>query len=192
LLQIALALTSCVSKRTMKSRTVQGALAANGWVHDLSGRLPAQVLIEFLLVWDLIQEVQLQPNVDDQHQWLPSSSGLYSAKSAYKLFHVGATAFEPTNRIWKTWAPPRCKYFIWLASLNRCWTADRLACRGMDHPERCPLRDQQDETVQHILVACVFARDVWFRTLSRLGLQHLTPRSDIAAGMVGRSRKECA
>jgi hypothetical protein len=78
----------------------------------------------------------------------------------------------------KDLAPPRCKYFIWLASLNRCWTADRLARRGMDHPDRCPLCDQQDETVQHILVTCVFARDVWFRTLSRLGLQYLTPTSN--------------
>jgi hypothetical protein len=34
--------------------------------------------------------------------------------------------------------------------------------------------------VQHILVACVFMREVWFRTLSRLGLQHLTPTSDAA------------
>jgi hypothetical protein len=40
--------------------------------------------------------------------------------------------------------------------------------------------DQQDETVQHILVACVFTREVWFRTLSRLGLQHLTSMSDAA------------
>jgi hypothetical protein len=120
----------------------------------------------------------LQPKVEDQHRWLPSSSGLYSASSAYKLFHGGATTFEPAKRIWKTWAPPRCKYFICLASLNRCWTADRLARCGMDRPDRCPQCDQQDETVQHIVVACAFTRDVWFRTLSRLGLQHLTPTSN--------------
>jgi hypothetical protein len=48
----------------------------------------------------------------------------------------------------------------------------------MDHPDSCPLCDQQDETVHHMLVACVFTREVWFRTLSRLGLQHLAPTSD--------------
>jgi hypothetical protein len=93
LLQIAPALANRVSMRTRKSRSVQGALTANGWVHDLSGSLPAQVLFEFSLVWDLIQEVQLQPNVEDQHRWLPSYSWLYSANSAYKLFHGGATTF---------------------------------------------------------------------------------------------------
>jgi hypothetical protein len=48
----------------------------------------------------------------------------------------------------------------------------------MDHPDSCPLCDQQDETVHQMLVACVFTREVWFRTLSRLGLQHLAPTSD--------------
>jgi hypothetical protein len=29
-------------------------------------------------------------------------------------------------KIWRTWAPPRYKFFIWLASLKRYWTADCL------------------------------------------------------------------
>jgi hypothetical protein len=66
--------------------------------------------------------------------------------------------------------PPRCKFFIWLASLNRCWTADRLSRRGLEHPVRCPLCDQQEETIQHILVACVFAGDTWWQTLYKVGL----------------------
>lgn len=100
---------------------------------------------------------------------------------------------EPAKRIWKTWAPPRCEFFIWLASPKRCWTADCLARRGMNHPERCPLCDQQDEKVQHILVACVFERDVWFRILSRMRLQHLAPRADTTVFQEWweRQRREC-
>jgi hypothetical protein len=71
--------------------------------------------------------------------------------------------------------PPRCKFFIWLASLNRCWTTDRLSRRGLEHPVRCPLCDQQEKTIQHILVACVFARDTWWQTLHKVGLHRLTP-----------------
>ena len=50
--------------------------------------------------------------------------------SIQTFFFVGSIHFEPAKRVWKSWAPPRCKFFIWLASLNRCWTTDRLARRG--------------------------------------------------------------
>jgi hypothetical protein len=38
------------------------------------------------------------------------------------------------------------KFFIWLALKGRIWTADRLAKRGLQHPDACPLCDQAQET----------------------------------------------
>jgi hypothetical protein len=70
--------------------------------------------------------------------------------------------------------PPRCKFFIWLDSLNRFWTVDRLARRSLEHPKHCMLCDQEDEMMQHILVNCVLSREVWFRVLALVGLQHCT------------------
>jgi hypothetical protein len=35
--------------------------------------------------------------------------------------------------------------------------------------------DQDEETTQHILLSCVFARDIWCKVLSIVGLQLLTP-----------------
>lgn len=168
-------LVSRVPNRFLQSRTVKDALTENGWVNDISGSISAQFLSEYFMVWDLIQGFQLHPGVSDQHRWTPSASGEYSSKSAYHRFFEGMVTFEPAARVWKSWAPPRCKFFIWLASLNRCWTADRLARRGLDHPTKCLLCDQEEETMQHILLQCVFAREVWFHTLSLIGLQHLTP-----------------
>jgi hypothetical protein len=88
--------------------------------------------------------------------------------------------FEPGERIWKSWAPPKCKFFIWLASLNRCWTADRLARRGLDHPGKCVLCDQQRETIQHILISCVFSRNIWWQILCKVGLQLVAPGLEIS------------
>uniref|UniRef100_A0A453EV98 Reverse transcriptase zinc-binding domain-containing protein n=1 Tax=Aegilops tauschii subsp. strangulata TaxID=200361 RepID=A0A453EV98_AEGTS len=34
---------------------------------------------------------------------------------------------ESWKYIWKSWAPPRVRFFHWLADQDRCWTADRLA-----------------------------------------------------------------
>jgi len=173
--EIAPSLVTRISKRVRKGRTVQQALLDNTWVRDISGSLPAEVIIEFLVIWDLIQHVQLQPGVADSHRWLPCGSGVYFAKSAYQRFFAGSVCFEPSERIWKSWAPPRCKFLVWLASLNMCWTADRLAHRGLDHQDKCLLCDQQEETVQHILISCVFTRDIWWQILNKVGLQFLSP-----------------
>ena len=113
-------------------------------------------------------------------------------KTAYKGFFVGSISFEPCERIWKTWAPPKCRFFVWLVAHNRCWTADRLARRGLPHPEHCPLCDQAAETIDHLLVQCVFAREFWFRFFSRMGLQALSPQStEISSLVVGESKQCC-
>jgi hypothetical protein len=48
---------------------------------------------------------------------------------------------------------------FWLAINNRCRNSHHLAKRGLPHPSACPLCDKEDETIQHILVSCVFSQD---------------------------------
>jgi hypothetical protein len=67
---------------------------------------------------------------------------------------------------------------MWLVEHDRCWTADRLAKRGMDHPEQCPLCDQHDESINHLLASCVFVRQFWDGLLRDAGLQHLVPQQN--------------
>jgi hypothetical protein len=43
---------------------------------------------------------------------------------------------------------------LWLAAHNKCWAADRLAKRGLSHPDKCLLCDQEEETINHLLVSC--------------------------------------
>jgi len=64
---------------------------------------------------------------------------------------------------------------LWTAAHKRCWTADRLARKGLEHPAACPLCNQAQETIDHLLVSCVFARQLWFNLLLRFGLQELAP-----------------
>jgi hypothetical protein len=141
--KIAPSLLNRVSNRLRKRKTVQQALRDNSWVGDISGSLPTEVIVEFLIIWDLTQNIHLQPGIPDVFRWLPGASGEYSAKIAYQRFLAGSVEFEVGERIWKSWAPPKYKFFIWLASLNRCWTTDRLARRGFDHLGKCVLCDQQ-------------------------------------------------
>jgi hypothetical protein len=62
---------------------------------------------------------------------------------------------------------------------NKCWTADRLAKIGLTQSLLCPLCDQHDETINHLLVGCSFARLFWFELLRSFGLQDFLPGQDL-------------
>jgi hypothetical protein len=61
---------------------------------------------------------------------------------------------------------------------KKCWTADRLARHGMSHPDKCSLCNQEEETIDHLLVTCVFARQFWLTILRQLNLQDISPQPD--------------
>jgi hypothetical protein len=169
-------LFACVPKKKARRRMVREALVDNSWVQDIQSHYPVAILAEFLYIWDLVQEVVLQPEVNDVHKWKLEASGEFSTKSAYEAFFFGAILFEPSKLIWSNWAPRKCKFFLWLVAHNRCWTADRLARRGLPHPEHCPFCDQEDETIEHLLCSCVFSRQFWHQLLHRFGLPDVAPQ----------------
>jgi hypothetical protein len=157
---------------------VQEALNGWLWISDISGGLSVGVLMDYLVLWDLLQEVELQVGIEDRQVFRLAADGKYSAKLVYESFFIGSNQFEPANIIWKSWAPAKCKFFLWLATHRNCWTVDRLSRRGLDHPEHCPLCDQHQESIDYLLTNCVFAREFWYRLLSQVNLQFLAPQPE--------------
>jgi hypothetical protein len=168
-------IAAAVPKKIREVRTVQLALTSYYWVHDIQRNLSLAAIEQYLQLWEVLETFQLQ-NSNDKHVWLFSSNGLYTSKSVYRAFYIGAESFEPWKRIWKSWAAPKCKVFVWLAINNKCWTTDRLEKRGLDYPENCVLCDQEDETVQHILSNCVFTRQFWHNILTPIGLSFVASK----------------
>jgi hypothetical protein len=148
-----------VGKRALSSTTVAQALDNFRWVNDIRAPLSLLGLQQYLLLWDSFREVHLSQD-PHQHRWRHVTSGVLSSKSCYQSLFAGSAPFEPWKRFWKTWTPPKCKFFLWLAMKNRCWTADRLEKRGLPHPVVCPLCDQEQETIQDLLISC-FAHQFW-------------------------------
>jgi hypothetical protein len=66
---------------------------------------------------------------------------------------------------------------MWQVINNRCWTADMLAKRGLPHPSVCPLCDQEAETIHHLLLSCVFARQLWVTLFRQFGFAVLAPQA---------------
>jgi hypothetical protein len=64
--------------------------------------------------------------VEYKHIFSIVANGVYSAKAAYEGLFTSSVFFGHYERIWGTWAPYKCYFFLWLTALNRCYTADRL------------------------------------------------------------------
>jgi hypothetical protein len=63
--------------------------------------------------------------------------------------------------IWKRWAPPKCKFFAWLAFQNQLWTADRMEKRGWPNQRVCPLCREANESALHLLAHCRYSNRIW-------------------------------
>jgi len=105
-------LFACLPKKRVNRRTVQETLTENAWLQDIQGQYSVVVLVEFLDIWDLLQEVVLQPAVQDKDKWKFEASGQFSTKLAYEALFYGATFFEPSKLIWKSCPPRKCKFFL--------------------------------------------------------------------------------
>uniref|UniRef100_A0A453RSY2 Reverse transcriptase zinc-binding domain-containing protein n=1 Tax=Aegilops tauschii subsp. strangulata TaxID=200361 RepID=A0A453RSY2_AEGTS len=129
---------------------------------------------QYLQLWHTISRTTLSAE-PDRLSWKWNSRGAYSAKSAYIATFNGSTGCDAWKLTWKNWAPPCVRFFHWLANLDRCWTTDRLARRGLQHLVRCPLCDQDLETMHHLILACPFAPQIWYEVLHWLRLSCAPP-----------------
>lgn len=81
--------------------------------------------------------------------------------------------------IWKSFAPLKCKIFGWLATKYKLWTADRRTRHGLqDETSACFTCLQEEDTVDHVLMQCVYAREVWTGCLHQAGLVIEGPQQD--------------
>jgi hypothetical protein len=115
--------------------------------------------------------------VPDRFVWKWSPNGIYSSSSAYAALFLGHVDILGARKIWKTQMPGKCKFFAWLVLHGRCWTSDRLHRHGLKDSDSCALwiLVTRVETLDHLLVDCVFSRETWFRTLGHILLPQLAP-----------------
>lgn len=134
-----------------KQRTIAEGLLNYAWTRDIHGDMGIHEIGQYLLLWRETEGAALNDQ-PDQLIWRWTSSGSYSACSAYLATFHGSASCDSWQLTWRSWAPPRVKFFLWLVSLDRCWTADRLRRRDLQHHPRCVLCDQEPETMRHLLV----------------------------------------
>jgi len=157
---------------------LKGALDNNNWICDINLQHPgftAQVFTEYTQLWRVVVQLQLQPNSRDGITRKLTKDGKYSTSSAYKAQFLGSCKTNFCSLIWKTWAPPKCKFFGWLILQNRVWTSDRLAARNWPNFGNCPLCCQLLESGLYLFQDCRFTRRLWKGITMWVGVPGLLP-----------------
>jgi hypothetical protein len=133
-------LFASIPRRLSQARMVRDCIDG-GWLDDIPTDLDALAIEELLAVADCVEGLVVTVGVPDVLRWNWGATETYSAKSCYLgLFH-GSVAMAGALQVWKSWAPAKCRFFLWLALRGRCWTADRLERRRLPRPSACPFYD---------------------------------------------------
>jgi hypothetical protein len=176
---IAPALLNAVRPQVRRKKTMAQGLENNAWARDITGALTVQVIIDYLLIWDVIRQRNfihaLNSGTEDKFRWKWTTDGQFSTASAYRALFIGQHAVPGAKVLTKTRTPGLCKFFIWLAMHDRCWTGARRKRHNLQNDDNCTFCDQHSETISHLLSTCVLAKEIWFAVLWRCNLQRLTP-----------------
>lgn len=89
-------------------------------------------------------------------------------RSAYQMFFAGSTVLAGANILWKAWAPPKVQLFMYTALHRRTWTAERRKRHRLQEDNTCCLCEQAPESIEHLILQCPIAKEVWWRLLNEI------------------------
>jgi hypothetical protein len=92
--------------------SVAATLNGMSWVWDIKGALTISVLMQYVLLYQRLQSVHLEPRTRDWLWWRWSADGTYSSCLAYVALLLGQASVLGAKELWKAKAPNSCKFFI--------------------------------------------------------------------------------
>jgi hypothetical protein len=60
-------LYAAISQARKRKRTVHETLVNRAWILDIQRTLTIGIIVEFIQLWDILYDFQLQPEVEDSH-----------------------------------------------------------------------------------------------------------------------------
>ena len=104
---------------------------------------------------------KIRPFREDQLLLKETMTNGFSVRLMYcKLMHSLSTDF-PCRSIWNPILPPKLGFFAWEASWAKVLTLDQLKRRGIPLANVCFLCEDDEETIDHLLIHCSRAKMLW-------------------------------
>ena len=114
----------------------------------------------------------------------------------YKGINVSPAFDFPHRLIWNPVVPQKIGVFAWEAAWGKVLTLDQLKRRGMTFANRCFMCEEEEETIDHLLIHCKFTKMLWDLILSIVGISWVFPQSVLhtllawQGAAVGKKRKK--
>lgn len=159
--------------------TVAENREGNAWNLQLRRNLQDWEIESFIELLSRLGNFSLNPQVRDSIAWNNSIDKVYSVKSGYTHFITRNLIIEswPWKLIWKTKLPPKVICFSWTALHEACLTQDNLRRRKIQMANRCYMCHSSLESVNHLLLHCTVASEIWNMFFLLFGLSWVMPRS---------------
>uniref|UniRef100_A0A2N9IY74 Reverse transcriptase domain-containing protein n=1 Tax=Fagus sylvatica TaxID=28930 RepID=A0A2N9IY74_FAGSY len=113
---------------------------------------------------------------DDRVQWGLRKNGVFDIRSFYQALrgHLGSSF--PWKGIWRVKALRRVAFFVWAAAWGRILTCDNLRRRGFVMVGWCCMCKCSGETVDHLLLHCSVANELWGFVFQMFGVDWIMSR----------------
>ena len=121
----------------------------------------------------------MQSNEEDKLCWRFSDNRGFKVSSYYKALVPTGVAKFPQNGIWKLKFLTRVAFFIWTTSLGRILTAENLQKRNINVVSWFCMCKEDRETMNHLLVNCPVASDLWDVIFTLFEVQSVMPKGVI-------------
>jgi exonuclease III len=111
----------------------------------------------------------------DKIVWRLGRKGMFDSRSFYHVLRAPPALCFPWKSIWRVKAPPRVAFFMWTVAWGRILTCDNLKKKGIVMVGWCCMCRNADETVDHLMLHCQFARQLWTFIFKSVGISWVLP-----------------
>ena len=157
-------------------------LQASNYIWDIEFSRPVQdwelVVVDSFMA--LLYSHAITPGGMDSICWTPSRRGIFEVHSFYSvLVQPNPQGIFPWKCVWKAKVPPRVAFFMWTAALGKILTTENLRKRRVIMLDWCCMCKSSGKSVNHLLMHCPIAQELWNMVLILFGLFWVMPQDVI-------------
>ena len=125
---------------------------------------------------ELLYSCHLNRGGLDLLKWSLTHSNKFEVKSFYKALLQPIHSSFPWRSVWKFKVPTRVAFSTWTAALGKILTIDNIRNRNVVILEWCCMCKIDGESVNHLLLHCPLAQELWEMVIAIFGVVWVMPK----------------